>query len=125
MSAYAKILVSEIDTFLEAERRPLHQVTVFYSDELSILKLQPVKKPPANKPRIEKVDKDAGGEFAKLKEKLRERWSQWLYFNRGLRIFDGDITYLVKPLDRLHWLRSQALVDADEIIADKITATGE
>jgi hypothetical protein len=125
MSAYAKILVSEIDTFLEVEPRPLHQVTVFYSDELSILKLQPVKRPPADGPRIEKVDKDAGGEFAKLKEKLRERWSQWLYFNRGLRIFEGDITYLVKPLDRLHWLRSQALVDADEIIADKITATGE
>ena len=48
---------------------------------------------------------------------LRQR-SQWVYFERSLRIFENTRTYLFKPLQRVLWTTSQALVDAGEIIAD-------
>jgi hypothetical protein len=30
--------------------------------------------------------------------------------------------FLLKPLQRIHWLRSQALLDADTIIAENLAA---
>jgi hypothetical protein len=51
---------------------------------------------------------------------LRERRSQWIYFNRNLRIYEGTTTYIAKPMQRLHWLESQAMIDANEIIAETL-----
>ena len=52
---------------------------------------------------------------------LIERRAQWLYFDRNLRVYDGPNTYLLKPFQRLHWTRTQAIADAREIIADSLT----
>lgn len=52
--------------------------------------------------------------------KLVERRSQWLYFNRNLRVYDGPRIYMLKPLQRLHWTRTQAMEDAREMIAESL-----
>lgn len=48
------------------------------------------------------------------------RRSQWVYFNRNLRIYEGSKIYILKPLQRLHWTRTQAVQDAGEIIAETV-----
>lgn len=54
----------------------------------------------------------------KLDGLLRERQGSSLSVTRIARIYDGDMLYLIKP-DRLRfWLRSIALRDADEVLAD-------
>jgi len=55
---------------------------------------------------------------------LRLQHSQWLYFSRNLRIFDKNSIYLFKPKECYHWTKSQALLDADNILADILAMEG-
>jgi len=120
MMTYATIMKNELDDFLnEADR---HRIKVYYSDESAIIKISHLKNLSAGQPEIIKVDRETRAEFAKLGKQLQKEQGQWIYFNRGLRFFDGRTTYIFKPRQRLYWLKSQALVDADEFIADKLTA---
>jgi hypothetical protein len=62
--------------------------------------------------------KDADGLSDKLAKLLRSRSNATLTTVRILRVFDGPFLFLIKP-DRLrYWLRSIALRDADEALAD-------
>jgi hypothetical protein len=62
--------------------------------------------------------KDADGLSNKLAKLLRAKNSPSLTTVRIVRIFDGPFVFLIKP-DRLrYWLRSIALRDADEALAD-------
>jgi hypothetical protein len=61
---------------------------------------------------------DAESLKGKLETLLRERSGTTLQITRVARIYDGNFVFLLKP-DRLRfWLRSVALRDADEILAD-------
>jgi hypothetical protein len=53
-----------------------------------------------------------------LREHLTERFSQWAYVDRSLRIFEEDSVHLFKSPRRMDWTRTQALNDADAIIAE-------
>jgi hypothetical protein len=55
-----------------------------------------------------------------IRARIRVEKGQWLYFDRNLRIYEGHSIYLLKPLQRIHWLRSQALLDADLILHDLV-----
>ncbi len=62
--------------------------------------------------------KDANMLNDKLAKLLREKKSPTLTTVRIMRVFDGPFVFLIKP-DRLrYWLRSIALRDADEALAD-------
>ena len=61
---------------------------------------------------------DADALKGKLGALLRERQDGVLQVTRIARIFDGNFIFLLKP-DRLRfWMRSVALRDADETLAD-------
>jgi hypothetical protein len=66
-----------------------------------------------------KVDWSGADELQdKLDGLLREQKSETLRVTRIARIYDGNFVFLLKP-DRLrYWLRSVALRDADETLAD-------
>ena len=66
-----------------------------------------------------KIDWSGADELkGKLDKLLREQRSSGLAITRIARLFDGSCIYLLKP-DRLrYWLRSVALRDADETLAD-------
>lgn len=54
----------------------------------------------------------------RLASLLQERQGQSLQITRIARIYDGNFVFLLKP-DRLRfWMRSVALRDADEMLAD-------
>lgn len=51
---------------------------------------------------------------------LLRRHSQWLYFERGLKIYENGTMYVLKPLEMIHWTRRQAILDAGEIVAETL-----
>jgi hypothetical protein len=57
-------------------------------------------------------------ELLSISQLLRKNHNHWLYFERSLTLFDNDRILLIKPMQRLHWLQSQALQDADNLISD-------
>ena len=47
---------------------------------------------------------------------LREEHAQWVYFDRSLRLYCGEKTYLFKPIQRVNWTRTRAMLDAADIV---------
>jgi hypothetical protein len=74
--------------------------------------------------RVHQLSSQSDQEIREICEHLHTRYSQWLYFNRNLTVYENENTYLFKPLQLVHWTRSQALVDAGEVIAETLTPTG-
>jgi hypothetical protein len=62
--------------------------------------------------------KDAAALEDKLAKLLRAKKSPSLTTVRILRVFDGPFVFLIKPNRMRYWLRSIALRDADEALAD-------
>ncbi|MBL7179939.1 MAG: N-6 DNA methylase [Desulfobacterales bacterium] len=125
INRYAKVLKAELDNFLDADVKDQHRVTVFYDHELAIVKVEHPHTPPAGPAITLKVeDQKTKAEFEKLRSNLLSKQGQWIYFNHNLKIYEGRTTYFVKPRQRLCWLKSQALLDADEFIAEKLTFSG-
>jgi len=65
---------------------------------------------------VDSADSVLGSEFQKIRAHLREKRSQWVYFERNLRMYEETRTYLFKPMQRIHWTESQAIADAGSII---------
>jgi len=125
LERYAGVLKSELDEFFEDDPSLRHTVCVLYDErsrtgmvEVELLRNQrgplPVK--------VERADAGTSGDFDRARRQVREKRSQWLYFDRNLRLYQGSRLFLMKPLQRIHWLRSQALLDADTIIAERLAA---
>jgi len=55
-------------------------------------------------------------------ETLLERQNEHFMFCRNMKVFDGDVLYILKPAQRRFWTRTTALNDADEIAAAVIMA---
>ena len=56
-----------------------------------------------------------------LNRKLKQQFSQWVYVQRGLRIFDGSKVYICKTPRLIDWTRTQALNDSDDLIAEVLS----
>jgi len=52
---------------------------------------------------------------------LREEVSQWVYVQRGLRLFDGPRIYLYKLPRLIDWTQTQAFNDVNEIIGSALS----
>jgi hypothetical protein len=53
--------------------------------------------------------------LAATRERLREERAQWVYFDRALRLHRSERTYLFKPIHRMHWTPTRAMLDAADI----------
>ena len=63
--------------------------------------------------------------LTKARDWLRRKCSQWVYFDRNLRVYEGTRTYILKPMQRFHWTESQAMCDASAIIAETVEGSGD
>jgi len=121
---FAHIFQEELDLFLDhTGKRKVHKVKVLYADSSAVIIVDHLMHSMATKPEVEvsEVQDDrTRREFNKLQEKLTETRSQWIYFTRCLQIHEDRRTYIFKPRQRLYWLKSQALAEADDFIAEKL-----
>lgn len=125
IEAYADVLADELDGFLEGTSDKRHLIDIFVDTESRSGLIEITPQPKSTKPpprRILGASKDMSQSMQEVRTRIREEKGQWLYFDRNLRIYEEHSIYLLKPLQRIHWLRSQALLDADLILHDLVNA---
>ncbi len=119
MLAYLAALRDELDAFLDDEARSRHEVAAVYGGGAAMVSVDLVGRADGPlQPSLWQAGTAEAHELDSVKCNLLRQRSQWVYFERSLRIFENTRTYLFKPLQRVLWTTSQALVDAGEIIAD-------
>jgi len=124
-AAYARMIRDELDGFLNGTSKARHRVQVLSGDTsgLAAITIAPHAESPLDVEVVDATSAQANIMRA-TRDTLIERRAQWLYYDRNLRIYDGPSTYLLKPFQRLHWTRTQAIADAQEIIADSLATQG-
>ncbi|MBX3460769.1 MAG: N-6 DNA methylase [Planctomycetes bacterium] len=126
VKAYGTALKLELDGFVYEEgSRQGHNVELFLGDTLGVIRVTQG----ANRSGVVVHSRDNAASVVVeksdgLREELASRYAQWRYFNRSLRLFVDDAMYLFKPMQRFHWLQSQAVVDATEIIGLAVEQAG-
>jgi hypothetical protein len=126
LQAYGRTLRNELERFLLGEARPC--IRILAADDLICCELQLLPAGTHQAQAIEVINADDNqktrSNMRKLREQLSERFSQWAYVDRSLRVFQEDTVQIFKSHRLMDWTRSQALNDADAIIAE-ILADGE
>jgi hypothetical protein len=115
-----------MERFLLDEAHPC--VRIITSEDLICCELQLLPAGSTASQAIELIDagENSKGKVAhrKLRELLSEKFSQWAYIDRSLRVFEEDTVQVLKAPRLMDWTRTQALNDADAIIAE-ILAEGK
>jgi type I restriction-modification system DNA methylase subunit len=119
---YLAALRDVLDAFLSRERPLRHRIELLADRDSAMLSVGAVKSSTAIAPRIHDESESTSKDLATIRDRLRSKHSQWVYFDRALKIYDAKhgILFQFKPLQRLHWTRRQAVLDADEIIAETL-----
>lgn len=115
-----------LDGFLTVERGLRHKLEVLADRESALLSVSLVKSKTSIEPVVINADNPASRNLKTIRDRLRSKHSQWVYFDRNLKVYDPKhgVLYQFKPLQRLHWTRRQAVLDADDIIAETMTEGG-
>lgn len=116
LRAYASTLKRELDAFVGNGKRGAHAVEVWPGDRDGIIQILLADREAGVTVHAASEGASVQRQATELRNRLTARFAQWRYFNRSLRIFAEDRAYLFKPMQRFHWLESQAVLDASEVI---------
>lgn len=121
MRSYLSALKKELDEFVESGDGVRHDVHAVRAEAetsamIAIRLVHGVVQPPS----VQDATAPAAAALAKTRQHLLRRHSQWLYFERCLKIYQDGAMYVFKPLEMIHWTRRQAILDAGEIIAETL-----
>jgi hypothetical protein len=125
MQSYLSALQQDLDGFVADQRGMRHSVVALHDERSAMIcvELRKGRKNPVP-PRVIRADASEVCALERTRHNLQARHSQWVYFDRSLRIYEGTRTYLFKPMQRMLWTKTQAFADADEIIAETLTGAG-
>lgn len=112
LQTYAEWLQREMEANTNGEAR--YSVTILYDARSGFIAIEPTSGRATF--RVLRADSATAITLAATRDRLRENRSQWVYFDRALRIYRGENTYLFKPIHRMHWTRSRAMLDAADIV---------
>jgi hypothetical protein len=120
LQTYGRTIRDELERFLLDEAQPC--VRLITANDLICCEVQ-LSPAGTQQPQIIEVlnaddNSKARGDMRKLREQLAERFSQWAYVDRSLRVFGEDTVQIFKSPRLMDWTRTQALNDADAIIAE-------
>ena len=123
LHGYARTLRRELDDFVGESTERRHAVTVLRDEHSAMVVVDFTKdREAAREVRVLAAGAADARALEKARQRLRVEHAQWVYFDRALRIYEGRKTYLFKPRQRFHWTRTQAMIDAGEIIADTLNS---
>lgn len=123
LEAYATILKNELDDFAMDEF--YHKINIIESNDLieCIVELtQDKSKTQITAESIKEGDLTARRFLAEIRESIGEQFSQWVYVQRGLRLFEGSRIHIYKSPRLINWTRTQAFNDANDVIGQAISA---
>ncbi|NES24133.1 MAG: N-6 DNA methylase [Symploca sp. SIO3E6] len=120
---YELHLRDELDTFTEGSGLR-HKVELLYSKQLIVCSVEfvPSNASTAIDVTVEKAQEDLSLLLNSIQEKAKQQFSQWVYVQRSLRIFEDSRVYICKSPRLIDWTRTQALNDSDDIIAEILSA---
>jgi hypothetical protein len=112
LQTYAEWLQRELDT--NADGSTQYCVAILHDADSGFIAVEPAN----GHATIGVFAVSSGSDriLAATRERLREEHAQWVYFDRALRIHRGKRTYLFKPIHRMHWTRTRAMLDAADIV---------
>lgn len=118
LKQYAELLKSTLDDYLNsAGIRKYHEISVVYDQESGMVQISRTEDPiSAKKIVVTKATAKTGESFQKMRQLIREQYSQWVYIDRNLKIYEKNTIFLFKPFKRLSWLRSKALEDVSALL---------
>jgi hypothetical protein len=119
LQAYLTTLKGELDDFVGRDADVSHSVQAVRAEASAMLAVRLVRGA-AEPPIVVSAHQTTAAALARVREQLLERHSQWLYFERCLTVYQGGAMYVLKPLEMIHWTRRQAVLDADEIVAETL-----
>jgi hypothetical protein len=124
LTEYALALRDTLDAYLDRGGQFRHAVTVVHEPRAGVVQVvfQPSSIP--HRPAVEAAQSTVGSAIRAVRERIERDRGQWLYFDRNLLMYLDRKVFLCKPMQRVWWTRSQALADADQIIADLVAAGG-
>lgn len=116
---YFTTLRNSLDGFLPASQNLRHKIDAITSAQGAFFSIAAIR---AIEPIAPTVTDDAGTStvLRNMRDRLRQRHSQWVYFDRALNRYERGVFQQFKPMQQLHWSRRQAILDADEIIAETL-----
>jgi hypothetical protein len=116
---YARELRDELDGFVGENTH--HGISITYSPELIECVIDVVNTDTPitlDSSRVRPGDVTSSRILSELSESLKEQVSQWIYIQRGLRLFAGPRIHLYKPSRLIDWTRTQAMNDAGDILGE-------
>jgi len=122
MNAYLRDFQRVLD---ESVGRPYtHEIVAYPCDNVALLQIRLFSGDGEVKPKVVQGTSELGETLEDSFALLRRKHSQWLYFDRCLKVYDGATMYILKPLQLSQWTRSKALSDADDVIGEFLMAQG-
>jgi hypothetical protein len=114
---YCQILRRELDIYLQ-ERGVRHQITALLDNKEVCLTIEGKRKSEAIEPTIQRVSTCQTEALKRIAEQLRQKHSQRVYFEKSLYFYERGRMWFLKPRRRIEWNVRQALMDADDLIAE-------
>jgi len=115
--SYGLCLRDELDDFIE-DSGLKHKVSLTYSKSLIVCSIEFIRCDYRIDVVIEKAQENSSLLFTYIQEQMKQRFSQWVYVQRSLRIFERSKVYICKSARLIDWTRTQALRDSDDIISE-------
>lgn len=121
---YAQTLKAQLDAFLGADHPQGHMVQVVTAPGTAA-RWGAVQVRLANGPgvaRVLRADEQTRSTLSAAAKALESLRKQWLYFERNLFVHQTDQSIIGKPMQRFWWTETQAIADADTLIATALTS---
>jgi hypothetical protein len=114
LHVYAERLREELDGFARSH----HRITVVRGPNLIVSKIEITRSREPIEVSVEAVPDSLTSPYRALWTDLKHQRSQWVYVQRALRLFEGAKVHLFKSPRLVDWTQTQALLDADDLIAE-------
>lgn len=123
LDAYARRLERTLDDAIDRSESRRHQAMVVVSGATGMVRIElAARRSRGSRGRVLDASAPLAEAFGEVRQRMQRERGQWLYFDRNLFLFDGPRTFILKPLQRLWWTESQALADADHLVAEALAA---
>lgn len=120
MMEYFTTLRDSLDDFFSEDQGVRHKIESLQDLDSAMFSVSLTKATEAIPPIIINSTNEESKILKNIRDTLLYQHSQWIYFDRGLKIYKNGALYQFKTMQRLHWSRRQAILDADEIIAETL-----
>mgnify|MGYP006288191205 CR=1 FL=1 len=122
---YLGMLKDELDAFVGDHAGASHDICAVRGNDSAMIVVRIVNGE-APRPTLLDGSERIAAALARTREHLlMQHNSQWLYFERCLKVYQDGVMYVLKPLEAIHWTRRQAILDAGEIVAETLGTQDE